>query len=252
VTSEILDSLRDDIVCGRLARGTRLPSEKELAARFGVSQPTMREVVRALQAMGLVEVRHGSGAWATGSSSYLLAAGLQTLMQLERVSLIDAVDVRKMLGLESVRIAATQRTEQDLEVIRHRLASLGRIDEINDVEAIIDEIAGWQAAVANASHNALLFGIEKFLINLQLQMQIKALKSKGVRYWRARSLRFQKDRERIVTAIEDADAGAAVTAMDTYLEHTRAAFLSDPAVTSIRLTDKRAADAITSIVAAMR
>ncbi len=250
VTDEILEAVRGDIVSGRLPRGSRLPNERDLAHRFGVSQPTMREVVRALEAMGLVEVRHGSGAWVTGNSSYLIAAGLQTLMQLEQVSLLEAVDVRKILGLESVRIAATERTDEDLDDIRARLYRLKTVDQIADVDAIIDQIAAFQVAVSAAAHRPLLYALESFLI--QLQMQVKALKSRGVRYWRQRSLSFQDDRKSIVRAVEAKDSNAAVAAMDRYLEHTREAFLSDPAVLSIRLTDKKAADAVAAIVHALR
>jgi GntR family transcriptional regulator, transcriptional repressor for pyruvate dehydrogenase complex len=252
VTDEILEAVRGDIVSGRLARGSRLPNERDLAHRFGVSQPTMREVVRALEAMGLVEVRHGSGAWVTGNSGYLIAAGLQTLMQLEQVSLLEAVDVRKILGLESVRIAATERTDEDLDDIRARLYQLKLVEQIADVDAVIDQIAGFQVAVSAAAHRPLLYALESFLIQLQMQMQVKALKSRGVRYWRQRSLSFQDDRKSIVRAVEAKDSEAAVAAMDRYLEHTRAAFLSDPAVLSIRLTDKKAADAVAAIVHALR
>jgi GntR family transcriptional repressor for pyruvate dehydrogenase complex len=252
VTDEILETVRGDIVSGRLPRGSRLPNERDLAQRFGVSQPTMREVVRALEAIGLVEVRHGSGAWVTGNSGYLIAAGLQTLMQLERVSLLEAVDVRKILGLESVRIAATERTDEDLDDIRARLYLLKAVDQIADVDGVIDQIAAFQVAVSAAAHRPLLYALESFLIQLQMQMQVKALKSRGVRYWRQRSLSFQDDRKSIVRAVEARDSEAAVAAMDRYLEHTREAFLSDPAVLSIRLTDKKAADAIAAIVQAVR
>jgi GntR family transcriptional repressor for pyruvate dehydrogenase complex len=212
----------------------------------------MREVVRVLEAMGLVEVRHGSGVWVTGNSGYLVASGLQTLMQLENVTLPEAVDVRKIIGLESIRIAARVRTEDDLRQIHAAYDTLNHVNDIPDVYGVIDAIAAFQIALSAAAHNPLLYALESFLIQLQLQIQIKALKSRGVRYWRKRSLGSQGDREKILRAIEAGDPSAAVAASELYLEHTRKAFLSDPALLAIRLTDKRAAETVAAIVMATR
>src|ERR1700685_761340 len=79
---EIIEYLRQDIGTRPLPHGGRLPSEKELSDRFGVSQPTIREAIRALEAVGLIDVFHGSGSFVRSQGDYALASALQTLLQL--------------------------------------------------------------------------------------------------------------------------------------------------------------------------
>ncbi|OLE19869.1 MAG: hypothetical protein AUG50_02320 [Betaproteobacteria bacterium 13_1_20CM_3_63_8] len=67
IGQQIVDDLRNQILEGALARGAKLPTERELAEGYGVSGPTVREAIKALKAMRLVEVHHGSptfsGCW---------------------------------------------------------------------------------------------------------------------------------------------------------------------------------------------
>jgi GntR family transcriptional regulator, transcriptional repressor for pyruvate dehydrogenase complex len=252
VTDEIIGSIRADIVAGRLARGARLPNEKDLAQQFSVSQPTIREALRALDVMGLVDVRHGSGAWVRGDSTYLMAAGLQTLLQLEQVGLLDALDVRIFLGRESARLAAEARTGLDLALLDERLDALTAVGSITHVDDVIDAIADFQVALSAASHNALLLSLETFLIHLQLQVQVKVLRARGVKYWQQRSLGFQSDRRAIVEAVRNRDGVAARKTMERYLDHTRDAFAEDPVLMKMSLSDTKAVEVVAAIVLAAR
>src|ERR1700760_2071488 len=76
IANEIIEYLRSQIAAGTLARSERLPNERALADYFGVSQPTVREATRALEAMGLIEVRHGSGAYVSADPQSLLATSI--------------------------------------------------------------------------------------------------------------------------------------------------------------------------------
>jgi len=75
----------------RLPRGARLPPERELAQRFGVSGPTVREAIRGLSALGLVEVRHGSGAYVAPNIDGIVAVSLGALIQLEEVGVEELI-----------------------------------------------------------------------------------------------------------------------------------------------------------------
>jgi len=91
VADQVIDDLRERILTGALPRGSRLPTERELAAEFGVSAPTIRESLRALTSLGLVDVRHGSGAYVRTDSNAILSGPLAMLMQLESVSLQEVI-----------------------------------------------------------------------------------------------------------------------------------------------------------------
>jgi GntR family transcriptional regulator, transcriptional repressor for pyruvate dehydrogenase complex len=251
VTDEIVESLRLEIVTRRLKSGDRLPNERQLAEHFGVSQPTIREAIRALDVMGLVDVRHGSGAYVRGDSAYVVATALQTLLQIERVSIIDALDVREVLGRETARVAAINATEADLELIEERLAALDQLQDGTMTE-LLDALAAFQDAIAIATHNPLQYALEAFLVNLLLQLQLKALRQRGLQYWLDRSARFQADRIAIVNALRRRDERKAFKAMESYLEHQREVFLADPELSAMRLSDPNAVRAVSDIVSAVR
>jgi GntR family transcriptional regulator, transcriptional repressor for pyruvate dehydrogenase complex len=239
-------------VTHRLKAGERLPNERELAQHFGVSQPTIREAVRALDVMGLIHVRHGSGAYVRGDSAYLAATALQTLLQIEQVSIIEALDVRELLGRETARTAARTATNEDIAELEQRLEELGKIDARSTVEALIERLAGFQLAISSATHNPLLYALEAFLVNLLLQLQIRALSKRGVKYWLERSREFQNDRRKVVDAIRERDGQRAFEAMENYLEHQRRIFASDKELLAMRLSDPKAVLAVADIVSMAR
>lgn len=237
----VIDSLRQDIVSQRLPQASRLPNERDLAAHYGVSQPTIREAVRALAAMGLVEVRHGSGAYVRGDSDYLMATALQILMQMKDVGLLEALDVRTALGMQSARAAAIHATAEDLEQLDIAYTALDSASKLRDHDMLIREVAGFQIALSRAGHNALTTAIETVLVSLIMHMQFKALRSRGIRYWQQRTTEFQPDRRRILDGVAAHDPDAAADAMAGYLDHQRRYFADDPELARLRLSDPRAA-----------
>jgi len=240
VTDEIIESLRRDISMGRLVIGDRLPNERELAQQFGVSQPTIREAVRALDAMGLVEVRHGSGAYVRGDGAFLVRAGLETMLQIEQVGLLDVLEVRGVLGRHSAALAAAAATAEDLAAMEAAYARLERLSAITGIDDLIAAIAGLQVTIAEAAHNPLQRTLETFFIDLLLNLQIKAMRSRGLRSWQRRAAGFQADRRAIIDAIAARDPEAARSAMSAYLDHQRETFLADPELAGLRLSDPRA------------
>lgn len=239
VGEEIIETLRQDIVTRRLREGERLPSERELAARFGVSQPTVREALRALETLGLIEVLHGSGCYVSGQGNYGLASAMQTLLQLERVGILEVLSVRQILGRASVRMAAEQVTAERLTHIRASLVALNDLDSAKGLDDVIDRIVEFQRAVALCALNPLLNALEVFLISLLMEVQIKALRQKGVKFWRERAAEFQPDRQRIADAIERRSSADAEQAMDIYFENQRIRFESEPGLRELKFSDPR-------------
>lgn len=236
----VIESLRRDITSARLPLGSRLPNERELAAHYGVSQPTVREAVRALDAMGLVQVRHGSGVFVRGDSDYLVATALQILMQMKDVGLLDALDVRGALGLQSARAAAAAATEADIDALEDAFAVLDAASKLRDFDSLIGAVTDFQVALSRAGHNHLTTTIENVLVSLIMHMQFKVLQRRGIRFWQQRTSEFQPDRRRILDAVRRHDAEAAVAAMSAYLDHQRRYFTDDPELATLRLSDPEA------------
>jgi GntR family transcriptional regulator, transcriptional repressor for pyruvate dehydrogenase complex len=248
VVDEIIESLRQEIVTRRMVKGDRMPTERELADRYGVSQPTVREAIRALEILGLVDVHHGSGIYISGHTDYALASALQTLLQLEGVGILDVLAVRQILGREAVEMAADRADAEGLAAIRSALDQLEDVHTAPDVEEIIRRVIEFQRAVSACARNPLLHSLEVFLLTLLIEIQVGAFQDKGVRFWRTRVAEFQDDRKAIYAAIANRDSKAARKAMLRYLDDQRARFVDDKALSKLNLSDPALIAAVAGIV----
>lgn len=248
MVDEIIESLRQDIVTRRLPHGARLPSEKELSDRFGVSQPTVREAIRALETIGLVEVFHGSGSFVRSQGDYALASALQTLLQLESVGIMEVLDVRQLLGRHSIEAAAVLATSDDIAAIGAAKARFDRPNELKDVSQVIGGVIDFQRAVSAAAHNPILQSLEAFLLALLNEVQAKSLSSRGIRFWRSRALEFQPHRVAILDGIVSRDPTRARAAMDCYFEAQRARFEADDALSSLNLSSPKLVAIVSDMV----
>jgi GntR family transcriptional repressor for pyruvate dehydrogenase complex len=125
VVDAVADRLRNEILAGRIAAGSRLPSERELSLALGVNRLTLRAALARLEALGLVSTRHGSG---TEVVSWRERAGLEALpmvmSSLERddPALLDLLasllEIRRVLVSEGVALAAERHTEEDIRAMK--------------------------------------------------------------------------------------------------------------------------------------
>jgi len=215
VANDIADTLRRQIVTGQRAQGERLPAEKELAGYFGVSQPTIREALRVLDVMGLVDIRHGSGTWVAGDSTRLLSQSVETLLQLESVGIGEILEVRRALATLTASQAARRATPADLSSLRK--AQEG-IDAARG--APILERASWILsfldALSASAHNPLLLALESCLNKLLIQVQLRAWESRSTEFWSTWGGAASGQRRKIIAALEAKDEKQAVDAMEAY------------------------------------
>ena len=248
IADEIMESLRQDIVTRRLPHGQRLPSEKVLSDRFGVSQPTVREAVRALETLGLIEVLHGNGSFVQSHGEYALALAIQTLVQLESVSIAEILAIRQVLGHLSIRQAIANATAEDVEAIESACNKFDQIKDIKDVEEVISRAAGFLRTVSFASHNPLLQALEGFLMVLLTEVQIDSLATKGIRFWRSRALQFQPYRLAVLQGLRSSDPTKASTAMNAYMEKQRILLERDDSVCAFNLSNPKLISAVANVM----
>src|SRR3954470_8085558 len=115
ISEVIVEQMRILIREGKLVPGDRLPSERELCERFGVSRVTVREALRVLEANGLVEIRVGArgGAFVTAPSSRLVGEGIADLITLSTLSAAEVTETRIVLELGIVPLVCERATEED-------------------------------------------------------------------------------------------------------------------------------------------
>src|SRR5205809_4638284 len=119
-SSAIADQIRAAIVGGRLSEGERLPPERELAEQFGVSRVTVRDALRALEAMGLLEVRVGArgGAFVTVPSGSIMGQTMSDMMMMSALTPEDIVEARLVVELGTTTLACARATDDDLARLR--------------------------------------------------------------------------------------------------------------------------------------
>lgn len=133
---------------GEWAVGTRLPGEVELARELGVGRSTVREAVRALTVLGLLEARQGAGTFVASTTP---VTDLDS--RLRRAVIADVYEVRVALEIEAGRLAAARRTAADLDVLAGRLAER---DAAVDAAAFVDADLAFHRAVVACAHNPVL------------------------------------------------------------------------------------------------
>jgi GntR family transcriptional regulator, transcriptional repressor for pyruvate dehydrogenase complex len=158
VVDAVSDRLRGEILAGRLAAGSRLPSERELSLALGVNRLTLRAALARLEAMGLVSTRHGSG---TEVISWRERAGLEALpmvmSSLEReepawIELLVAMqEVRRILVAEAVALAAERHTQEDIDVMQRIAAE--QEQNLPDTLAFARGDLAFQRAIVRAARN---------------------------------------------------------------------------------------------------
>jgi GntR family transcriptional repressor for pyruvate dehydrogenase complex len=252
VSEEIIESLRRDIIIGRLPQGSRLPSERKLAESFGVSQPTMREALRALEILGLVEVRHGSGTYIGTRAKSALASALLTVMQLEDVGVIEVQSVRRILGIESIVLAATSATTAQIQAMEAAVDALDRLDEAPTLEEELKVLLSFQTALSAASNSPLIYSLEMFLSTLLLELQAGLFRTKGREYWRERFSAPQTERKAVLAAIRSGSPQESRKAAETFFKHSGEIFDSDPVLRAAKLSDETLAEPISEIVKRLR
>lgn len=151
LVDQVIDQLREAIGQGEWAIGERIPPESTLAETLGVGRNTVREAVRALAHGGLLEVRQGDGTYVRATSE--VSGAIRRLCGSE---LREVLQVRRSLEVEGARLAATERTEEDVTRLRELLAARDRAQDESSLEDFVRADAEFHALVVRCGRNRLL------------------------------------------------------------------------------------------------
>ncbi|WP_024356994.1 FadR/GntR family transcriptional regulator [Leucobacter chironomi] len=151
----VVDELKREISQGRWSIGDKIPSEAELTTTLGVSRPSVREAVRALVQLGLLETRQGDGTYliATDPTQVALRRALRSADSLE------VIRVRQALDALAAREAATARTQTDLDTLAAHLEARRDAIAASDTLAFADADVAFHLGIARISGNRLLSDI---------------------------------------------------------------------------------------------
>ncbi len=198
VTDEAISRIRHMILTAELSPGDRLPPEAELAAHLGLSRTSLREAVRALTFLGVIDTRQGDGTYVTSLGPELLFDALGLAVDLQREdSLADLVGVRRILEPAATALAATRISEQALAELR---ASVAPQMVEQPAARLVEVDLEFHRTIARASGNTVLGPLLDGLAAPTVRMRVwRGLSTQGSV---ARTL---VEHRAIVTALEARD-----------------------------------------------
>jgi len=157
IAEEIAAQIQQLIISEGLEEGSRLPSERDLAAWLATSRPTVSQAIRVLVVRGLVESRRGSGAYVRRRPEASLAASVDLMLNLNRESVPQLSELRLLLETTGVGLAIDRAGEQELAEATAALDALR--DAAGDTAAWMSADTRFHAALVGASGNPYLLSI---------------------------------------------------------------------------------------------
>lgn len=130
IYQQVISQIQNMILEGKLKTGDKLMSERELSQRMGVSRTSIREALRVLETMGIIESRQGEGNFICNKIESSLIQPLSMMFTLNNGSYEDIIELRRIVELEAVKLAAIRGTEEefeDLKIITQRLMGNDKI-----------------------------------------------------------------------------------------------------------------------------
>lgn len=162
----LLNRILDNISSGRMKPGMRFPAEPEMAKEYGVSRATLRQALKTLEAVGIIQSKPRVGTVLAQSDASAMTYLFGAHMSLAGVSYEDIARARLVLEESIARLAALNRTDQDLEKFSRAL-DLG--DSAKDRDAILDYEEQFHTAMVESAHNKVLSAFRN-IITLYFRM----------------------------------------------------------------------------------
>jgi DNA-binding FadR family transcriptional regulator len=146
--------LLDHLTAGDFAPGTRLPAERQLATALGVGRSTLREAMAALDVLGILEVRPGSGSYLVAASAELLTRAMSSSLLLGQPRTRDLVEVREQLEVVTATLAASRASDQDVQRLAGHVADMRAAG--SDVDAFVAADLAFHFDIAHSTGNVVL------------------------------------------------------------------------------------------------
>ena len=210
---EVISTIKAMILKGELAPHQRLPSEKELAEALGISRPTVREAIRGLMALNILESRHGDGTYVTSLQPQLLAAPIDFLLRVDEQGSAALMEIRLVLESGVAELAANKATPQHVErldaIIGEYAASVDNVDRCIELDQ------DFHTELALAANSPILASMLTTIAALALQSRRRTAQDHKVR------VAAHTDHRAIADAVASRDPIAARAAMLVHLTHVQ-------------------------------
>ena len=204
----VVERLLGFVTAGRLKAGDKLPTERELAVRFGVSRPTVREALRALSILGVIEIHHGGGAFISALDATNLLGPLNFFLSLSDVSVEKLYQARRLIEGETCALAAERITAEDL-------AALGML--IDEQERARRDVTLYLAHDSQFHERLAKIGDNPFLARAQSSLNALGIEFRKLAAGTKAPTRSISDHRAILAALTEGDAEKARAAMVAHM-----------------------------------
>jgi GntR family transcriptional repressor for pyruvate dehydrogenase complex len=177
VAEEVADRIRALMLDGTFPADQPLPSERHLAEHFGVSRGSIRDALRTLETIGLLETRHGQGTFPRELSVERLVAPLASVMAYRADLQDELLDMRRIFEPVVARVAATRATEEDLADLQRVLET--QKQKLKTGQSAITEDTAFHAILARATRNRVVMSVMATLNDLLVESRTHSLQQRG-------------------------------------------------------------------------
>jgi len=215
LSDSIVEQITGLIAAGSLRPGQRMPSEKDLCQQFGVGRTSVREALRSLSVMGILDTRAGEGTYVSGTSRRYFEKTAQWALLLDPKLIDDLIETRLTLECQTAFLAARRGTRKHLAAIDAEIE--GMRSSIAEPERYLEHDLRFHLAVAAAGRNSILENLLS-MTRQYLQAWIKqTLAGAALSDTRRRAELSIREHRRILSALEARDAARARQAMRLHI-----------------------------------
>lgn len=167
----VVADIAESIVSGRLASGRRLPSERHLATQYGVGRPLIREALRSLSEMGLVETHPARGTFVRDADRLATHRPLEFAYRRRGGTARQLQEARMMLETQAASLAADRATASDIRTLESLVADM---DRAKGLEHVRHDVA-FHLALAAAAHNPLIETMFRSIVGLTVALMLRSV-----------------------------------------------------------------------------
>lgn len=213
IYEEIVEQIRHLVTEGQLQAGDRLPSERDLGVQLNVSRASVREALSALEMMGVLEIRSGEGTFIKEINVETLVNPLSWMISMDKGIAAELLEVRKMIEVQAVALAAKRATPGDMNEIEDALRDMYNDLQTGGLGDVPDH--RFHYAIAQASHNKILL----HLMNAISDTMEITLKASRLELFEGKGMpeRLYLEHCKVFEAIKDRNVEAASLAMMEHL-----------------------------------
>ncbi|QZY53744.1 FadR/GntR family transcriptional regulator [Crassaminicella profunda] len=213
VYQHVIEQIQNMVMEGTLKKGDKLPSERDLVAQLGVSRTSIREALRSLEVIGLIESRQGEGNFISGNIDSSFFEPLSVMFMLNKGNPESILELRMIIEVEAAAIAAKKIKEEDIEEMKNLMDELRKAQ--NEIEsAKVDKKLHYK--IAQITGNYLIVTLLNAISSL-MESFIKDARGMILREEEKREV-LMEQHQKICDALIEKDSKKAILAMKEHLE----------------------------------